>query len=56
MMFSKWIKVPLAASLAAEVGALLQAETGVDPQVAAFRELAARQRMLSCLTHLECQQ
>jgi glycerol-3-phosphate dehydrogenase len=31
----------LAASLAAEVGALLQAETGIDPQAAAFRELAA---------------
>jgi glycerol-3-phosphate dehydrogenase len=31
----------LAAQLAAEVGALLQAETGVDPQAAAFRELAA---------------
>jgi glycerol-3-phosphate dehydrogenase len=31
----------LAAGLAAEVGALLQAETGVDPQAAAFRELAA---------------
>jgi glycerol-3-phosphate dehydrogenase len=31
-----------AASLAAEVGALLQEETGVDPQAGAFRELAAR--------------
>ncbi|MCD6077511.1 MAG: aerobic glycerol-3-phosphate dehydrogenase-like protein [Ramlibacter sp.] len=31
----------LAAELAAEVGGLLQAETGVDPQAAAFRELAA---------------
>jgi glycerol-3-phosphate dehydrogenase len=31
----------LAASLAAEVGGLLQEETGVDPQSAAFRELAA---------------
>jgi len=30
-----------AAALAEEVGALLQAETGVDPQVAAFRSLAA---------------
>jgi glycerol-3-phosphate dehydrogenase len=31
-----------AASLAGEVGGLLQEETGVDPQAAAFRELAAR--------------
>jgi len=31
----------LAASLATEVGELLRAETGVDPQAAAFRELAA---------------
>lgn len=31
----------LAGSLAAEVGELLRAETGVDPQAAAFRELAA---------------
>jgi glycerol-3-phosphate dehydrogenase len=31
-----------AASLAAEVGELLRPETGVDPQAAAFRELAAR--------------
>lgn len=31
----------LAASLASEVGGLLRAETGVDPQVEAFRELAA---------------
>jgi glycerol-3-phosphate dehydrogenase len=30
----------LAASLASEVAALLQAETGVDPQAGAFRELA----------------
>jgi glycerol-3-phosphate dehydrogenase len=31
----------LAGSLAAEVGALLQQETGLDPQAAAFRDLAA---------------
>ena len=31
----------LAASLATEVGELLRAETGVDPQAGAFRELAA---------------
>jgi glycerol-3-phosphate dehydrogenase len=31
----------LAASLASEVGALLRTETGVDPQVEAFRELAS---------------
>ena len=31
----------LAAELAPEVGALLREETGVDPQLAAFRELAA---------------
>jgi len=31
----------LASSLAAEVGELLRAETGVDPQAAAFRDLAA---------------
>ena len=31
----------MAAALAAEVGELLRAETGVDPQVAAFRALAA---------------
>jgi hypothetical protein len=31
----------MAASLAAEVGELLRQETGVDPQAAAFRELAA---------------
>jgi glycerol-3-phosphate dehydrogenase len=31
----------LAASLAAAVGAILQEETGVDPQVAAFEQLAA---------------
>ena len=30
----------LAASLSAEVGALLLEETGIDPQAAAFRELA----------------
>ena len=31
----------MAGELAAEVGALLQEETGVDPQPGAFRELAA---------------
>ena len=31
----------VAAGLAEEVAALLQAETGADPQLAAFRELAA---------------
>ena len=36
-----FLDAPLAASLAAEVGAILQQETGVDPQVGAFRELAA---------------
>ncbi|HEY8360646.1 MAG TPA: glycerol-3-phosphate dehydrogenase/oxidase [Ramlibacter sp.] len=36
-----FLDAPLAASLAAEVGALLQAETGVDPHAAEFRELAA---------------
>jgi glycerol-3-phosphate dehydrogenase len=30
-----------AAGLAAEVGEILRQETGVDPQAAAFRELAA---------------
>jgi hypothetical protein len=32
----------LAGSLSAEVGAILRQETGVDPQEAALRELAAR--------------
>lgn len=36
----------LAASLAAEVGELLRAETAVDPQAAAFRELAATYQRL----------
>lgn len=36
-----FLDAPLAASLAAEVGALLQAETGVDPRAAEFRDLAA---------------
>jgi glycerol-3-phosphate dehydrogenase len=36
-----FLDAALAASLAAEVGALLLEETGVDPQAAAFRELAA---------------
>lgn len=36
-----FLDAALAASLAAEVGALLQEETGVDPQAEAFRELAA---------------
>ncbi|MDB5753097.1 MAG: aerobic glycerol-3-phosphate dehydrogenase-like protein [Ramlibacter sp.] len=36
-----FLDAPLAASLAAEVGALLQEETGVDPRAAEFRELAA---------------
>jgi glycerol-3-phosphate dehydrogenase len=31
----------MARELAEEVGAILQGETGVDPQVQAFRELAA---------------
>jgi glycerol-3-phosphate dehydrogenase len=35
-----------AAELAAEVGELLRQETGVDPQAAAFRELAASYRRL----------
>lgn len=35
-----FVDAALAASLAAEVGNLLQEETGVDPQAAAFRELA----------------
>jgi len=36
----------LAASLASEVGALLRAETGVDPRVEDFRELAASYRRM----------
>ena len=37
----------LAASLAAQVGAILQQETGVDPQIAAFSGLARRYLDLS---------
>jgi glycerol-3-phosphate dehydrogenase len=36
-----FLDATLAGSLAAEVGALLRQETGVDPQVQAFQELAA---------------
>lgn len=36
-----FLDAAMAASLAEEVGALLREETGVDPQVGAFRELAA---------------
>lgn len=36
-----FLDAPLAASLAAEVGALLLQETGLDPKAAEFRELAA---------------
>ena len=36
-----FLDAALAAALAEEVAALLQAETGVDPQLTAFRELAA---------------
>ena len=36
-----FLDAALAAGLAEEVAALLQAETGVDPQLAAFHELAA---------------
>ena len=36
-----FLDAAMAASLAAEVGELLRQETGVDPQAAAFRELAA---------------
>ncbi|MGV3571517.1 MAG: FAD-dependent oxidoreductase [Ramlibacter sp.] len=36
-----FLDASLAASLAAEVGSLLQAETGVDPRASEFRELAA---------------
>jgi glycerol-3-phosphate dehydrogenase len=36
-----FLDAAMAASLAAEVGELLREETGVDPQAAAFRELAA---------------
>jgi glycerol-3-phosphate dehydrogenase len=35
-----FLDAALAGSLAAEVGELLRQETGVDPQAAAFRELA----------------
>lgn len=37
-----FLDAQLAAGLAAEVGAILQQETGRDPQAAAFRELAGR--------------
>jgi glycerol-3-phosphate dehydrogenase len=39
-----FLDAAMAAALAQEVGALLRQETGVDPQVEAFRELAASYR------------
>lgn len=41
-----FLDAALAGSLAAEVGELLRQETGVDPQAAAFRELAASYRQM----------
>jgi glycerol-3-phosphate dehydrogenase len=41
-----FLDAALAGSLASEVGELLRQETGIDPQAAAFRELAATYRKM----------